>query len=87
MTACLGGPFLTEIAFLWNLGTTAALNAWTPLGSTSKISVVKSSTPVSSALPNSLALAVAAGTTGTVGFANSGFWGAWREIFVSEIPT
>ncbi|KAJ7597559.1 glycoside hydrolase family 51 protein [Mycena floridula] len=56
-------------------GTSAALNAWAALGSTSHISVVRSSTPVSSALPNSLSLAVSAGTTGNVGFSNSGYFG------------
>ncbi|KAJ7081260.1 hypothetical protein C8R44DRAFT_895132 [Mycena epipterygia] len=55
--------------------TTAALNAWSALNPAFHISVVKSGTPVSTALPNSLSLAVPAGTTGTVGFANSGYFG------------
>jgi hypothetical protein len=56
-------------------GTTDALEAWAALNSASRISVVKSSTPVSAGLPNSLSLAVPAGTTGTVGFSNAGYWG------------
>ncbi|KAJ3994967.1 glycoside hydrolase family 51 protein [Lentinula boryana] len=55
-------------------GTSAALTAWAALGS-AKISVVKSSSPVSSALPNALSFAVASGTTSTVGFTNSGYFG------------
>ncbi|KAJ7088968.1 hypothetical protein C8R44DRAFT_892590 [Mycena epipterygia] len=53
-------------------GPTAVLNACSALNPAFHISVVKSSTPASTALPNSLSLAVPAGTTGTVGFANSG---------------
>ncbi|KAF5389000.1 hypothetical protein D9757_005077 [Collybiopsis confluens] len=56
-------------------GTSAALQAWAALGSTSHISVVKSSTAVSTALPNALSLTVTSGTTGTVGFTNTGFFG------------
>ncbi|KAJ7077454.1 alpha-L-arabinofuranosidase C-terminus-domain-containing protein [Mycena epipterygia] len=52
-------------------GTTAVLNACSALNPAFHISVVNSSTPASTALPNSLSLAVPAGTTGTVGFANS----------------
>ncbi|KAJ3478864.1 hypothetical protein NLI96_g9462 [Meripilus lineatus] len=36
---------------------------------------VRDSTPVSSALPNSLQVAIPAGSTGRVGFSNEGFWG------------
>ncbi|KAJ3806612.1 arabinofuranosidase [Lentinula aff. lateritia] len=55
-------------------GTSAALTAWAALGS-AKISVVASSSPVSSALPNALSFAVPSGTTSTVGFTNSGYFG------------
>ncbi|KAF7323682.1 putative alpha-L-arabinofuranosidase A [Mycena kentingensis (nom. inval.)] len=56
------------------LYTATALNAWVPLGGAS-IAVVADSTPLSSALPNSLALTIPAGTTDELGFANTGFWG------------
>ncbi|KAJ3822180.1 alfa-L-arabinofuranosidase precursor [Lentinula raphanica] len=55
-------------------GTSAALTAWAALGS-AKISVVKSSSPVSTALPNALSFAVPSGTTSTVGFTNAGYFG------------
>ncbi|KAJ7686267.1 hypothetical protein B0H17DRAFT_1204328 [Mycena rosella] len=62
----LYGELLQNRAFQQvTAGTTAALNAWSALGTTSHISVVKSSTPVSTALPNSLSLAI--------GFVNSGY--------------
>ncbi|KIK53431.1 glycoside hydrolase family 51 protein [Collybiopsis luxurians FD-317 M1] len=54
--------------------TSAALNSWAALGRAT-ISVVKSSSPVSTALPNALSFSVASGTTGTVGFTNAGFFG------------
>ncbi|KAF8129383.1 glycoside hydrolase superfamily, partial [Mycena galopus ATCC 62051] len=56
-------------------GTTEALNSWSLQGNTSHIAVVKSSNPVSPALPNSLALTVPAGTTETVRLVNSGYGG------------
>ncbi|TFK98215.1 glycoside hydrolase superfamily [Pterulicium gracile] len=56
-------------------GTSAALNSWAALNAASRISVVRSNVPVSAALPNALSLAVNAGTTDSVGFTNTGFWG------------
>ncbi|EIM87070.1 glycoside hydrolase family 51 protein [Stereum hirsutum FP-91666 SS1] len=56
------------------LYTAAALNAWAPVGSAT-IEVIADTTPVSSALPNSLQLTVPAGASGNVGFGNSGFFG------------
>ncbi|KAF9061578.1 glycoside hydrolase [Rhodocollybia butyracea] len=54
-------------------GTSAALTAWATLGSAS-ITVVKSSSPVSTALPNALSFKPTA-TSGTVGFTNDGYFG------------
>ncbi|KAH7874179.1 glycoside hydrolase family 51 protein [Lentinula edodes] len=62
-------------------GTSAALTAWAALGS-AKISVVASSSPVSSALPNALSFAVPSGSTSTVGFTNSGYFGTPRISLV-----
>ncbi|KAF6757791.1 arabinofuranosidase, partial [Ephemerocybe angulata] len=56
-------------------GTSAAsLSGWQALNGAA-ISVVKDSTPVSSALPNALQLKVPTGGTGSTGFANTGFSG------------
>ncbi|KAF9456916.1 glycoside hydrolase [Collybia nuda] len=72
----LYGELLRNRAFqIKTPGTTDALEAWAALNSASRISVVKSSTPVSSGLPNSLSLSIPSGTTGTVGFSNAGYWG------------
>ncbi|TBU48917.1 glycoside hydrolase [Dichomitus squalens] len=54
--------------------TTAALNAWHPLGD-AQLTVIADPKPVSNALPNSLQLIVPSGSTGSVGFTNEGFWG------------
>ncbi|OJT01748.1 hypothetical protein TRAPUB_7804 [Trametes pubescens] len=54
--------------------TAAALNAWHPI-SNAGLTVVKDSTPVSAALPNSLQFTVPSGSSGRVGFTNEGFWG------------
>ncbi|KAF9046978.1 alpha-L-arabinofuranosidase C-terminus-domain-containing protein [Rhodocollybia butyracea] len=54
-------------------GTSAALTAWAALGAAS-ITVVKSSSPVSTALPNALSFKPTA-TSGTVGFTNDGYFG------------
>ncbi|KAG8745044.1 hypothetical protein FRC10_009018 [Ceratobasidium sp. 414] len=55
-------------------GTSAALYAWHPVGSTT-IAVVNNTTPVSPALPNSLSLTIPNNTSGSVGFTNEGYWG------------
>ncbi|KAF8209467.1 glycoside hydrolase family 51 protein [Mycena galopus ATCC 62051] len=55
--------------------TTAALSPWIPVGADASISVIADPSPLSSALPNSLALSIPAGTTGQLGFANGGYWG------------
>ncbi|KIK65094.1 glycoside hydrolase family 51 protein [Collybiopsis luxurians FD-317 M1] len=59
-----------------------------------QVTPVKSSTPVSSALPNALSLAVTSSTTGTVGFTNTGFFGipvtaGWKYAgsFYYRFPT
>ncbi|KAF7318283.1 Alpha-L-AF-C domain-containing protein [Mycena chlorophos] len=54
--------------------TAAALDPWVPLGD-SQISVVADSVPLSSALPNSLALTVPAASATEIGFANPGYFG------------
>ncbi|CAK5272879.1 unnamed protein product [Mycena citricolor] len=54
--------------------TTAALNAWVPVGASATISVIADPTPLSSALPNSLVLTTPP-NAGAQGFSNTGFWG------------
>ncbi|KAJ7641860.1 glycoside hydrolase family 51 protein [Roridomyces roridus] len=54
--------------------TTDALSAWTPVGGSS-ITVIADPSPLSSALPNSLALTIPANSAGQFGFANEGYWG------------
>jgi len=56
------------------IGTEEALEGWVPL-SGAGISVIADDLPLSTALPNSLALVIPENATGTVGFANEGFWG------------
>ncbi|KAG6828329.1 hypothetical protein H0H87_002384 [Tephrocybe sp. NHM501043] len=55
-------------------GTSASLNAWSAVNGAT-ISVIRESTPVSSALPNALHVVFPSGRTGPVGFANSGYFG------------
>ncbi|KAJ7111424.1 glycoside hydrolase superfamily, partial [Mycena epipterygia] len=55
-------------------GTSAALNGWSLL-TNGQISVVKSSSPPTPALPNVLSLTVPAGTTGITNLSNSGYGG------------
>ncbi|KAF7291896.1 Alpha-L-AF-C domain-containing protein [Mycena indigotica] len=57
-----------------NKDTTAALNAWLPIGESS-INVVADPSPLSSALPNSLVLVIPPNVKRDVGFANTGYWG------------
>ncbi|KZP28166.1 glycoside hydrolase family 51 protein [Athelia psychrophila] len=52
----------------------SALTAWAAVGDTS-ITVIADTTPLSSALPNALQVTVPTGSTGSVGFSNSGYWG------------
>lgn len=65
---------------------TEALVAWSALGTNTSIRVIVDSSPLSSALPNSLALSVPHGSIGDVGFANSGYWGL-HPIFSSNNVT
>jgi alpha-N-arabinofuranosidase len=58
---------------------TSGLTAWSALNGVS-LSVTNSVAGVSSALPNSLQVSVASSTSGSVGFANSGYWG--KRAFV-----
>ncbi|KAG8764049.1 hypothetical protein FRC12_008310 [Ceratobasidium sp. 428] len=74
-------------------GTSAALYAWHPLGSTT-ISVVNNTTPVSQALPNSLRLTIPSNTSGSVGFTNEGYWGigvtagvTYNASFYAKLPS
>lgn len=55
-------------------GTTAALNAWQAVNGAT-ISVVKETVLVSPALPNALHVVIPSGRTGSVGFANTGYFG------------
>ena len=62
-------------------GTSDALAAWTAVGG-SQISVVSNTSPLSSALPNSLQVVIPDGSSGDVGVSNTGFWGApWLAPF------
>ncbi|KAG9112639.1 hypothetical protein FRC07_007881 [Ceratobasidium sp. 392] len=74
-------------------GTSAALYAWHPLGSTT-IAVVNNTTPVSQALPNSLSLTIPYNTSGSVGFTNEGYWGIgvkggvnYNASFYAKLPS
>lgn len=55
-------------------GTPSALQAWSAVNG-AKISVVNSTSPVSSALPNSLEVTIPSTASGSVGVANSGYFG------------
>ncbi|KAG8705329.1 hypothetical protein FRC09_003029 [Ceratobasidium sp. 395] len=74
-------------------GTSAALYAWHPLGSTT-IAVVNNTTPASQALPNSLRLTIPSNTSGSVGFTNEGYWGigvtagvTYNASFYAKLPS
>ncbi|CAK5283023.1 unnamed protein product [Mycena citricolor] len=56
-------------------GSPASLTAWAGLNNDSQIVVVAPDVPVSSALPNALALTTTSGTTSAVGITNSGYFG------------
>ncbi|KAI5118901.1 hypothetical protein M0805_002817 [Coniferiporia weirii] len=55
-------------------GSSGALNAWSAVNG-AEISVVNSTSPLSSALPNSLQVQVPANSSGAVGVANAGYFG------------
>jgi alpha-N-arabinofuranosidase len=55
--------------------TSAALVGWSPVNG-SFINVVADTSPLSAALPNSLALTIPVDAQGDVGFSNEGFWGS-----------
>ena len=55
-------------------GTSAALSAWSAVNGAS-IEVVNSTSPLSEALPNSLQVDIPSGRMGSVGVANSGYFG------------
>ncbi|KAL5476990.1 hypothetical protein ACEPAI_3176 [Sanghuangporus weigelae] len=55
-------------------GSSSSLVAWSAVNG-AQISVVDSTAPLSSALPNSLQVQVSTGTSGPVGVANSGYFG------------
>ncbi|QRV94887.1 alpha-L-arabinofuranosidase [Ceratobasidium sp. AG-Ba] len=54
--------------------TASSLTGWAPYKG-AKIEVTNSTTGVSTALPNSLQVTFPAGSTGPVGFGNTGYWG------------
>ncbi|KAJ7054458.1 glycoside hydrolase family 51 protein [Mycena amicta] len=66
--------------------TTAALNAWVPIGEAA-INVIADPSPLSFALPNSLVLTISPNTTGDVGFANTGYWedGATLAAYTTQL--
>ncbi|KAH8110298.1 glycoside hydrolase [Phellopilus nigrolimitatus] len=55
-------------------GTSGSLTAWSAVKG-AQISVVNSTSPLSSALPNSLQVQIPSGSSGAVGVANSGYFG------------
>ena len=61
-------------------GSSGALIAWSAVGGTS-ISVVDDTTPLSSAIPNSLQVVVPQSSSGSVGVANAGYTGKQRRFF------
>ncbi|KAH6909588.1 hypothetical protein BKA70DRAFT_1221813 [Coprinopsis sp. MPI-PUGE-AT-0042] len=70
-----------------------ALRGWKAVNNAS-VSVIKDTSPVSSRLPNALHLAVPAGKTGPVGFANTGYEGfkvtegtTYKASFYYRFPT
>ena len=60
-------------------GTSSALKAWSAVNG-AQISVVSNTSPLSSALPNSLQIVVPKGSSGAVGAANTGFWGKFSAL-------
>ncbi|KIJ46036.1 glycoside hydrolase family 51 protein [Sphaerobolus stellatus SS14] len=69
----LYGELLQNRAFqLVTPGTTGALAGWQAVNGAT-VSVIKESTPVSSALPNALHLTIPSGKTGPTGFGNVGY--------------
>ena len=65
-------------------GTASALAGWQSLGG--KISVIRETVPVSSALPNALQLSLPAGEANGVGFANTGYSGTKYPCFEQGSP-
>jgi alpha-N-arabinofuranosidase len=57
-----------------NLDTVEALFGWAPIKGAS-INVIADPVPLSDALPNSLELTIPSGSSGQVGFGNTGYWG------------
>lgn len=64
-------------------GTSSALQAWSAVNGAG-ISVVNSTTPVSSALPNSLQVTIPSTASGSVGVANSGYFGKKIYIYLTR---
>ncbi|CCM00810.1 uncharacterized protein FIBRA_02852 [Fibroporia radiculosa] len=61
--------------------TTEALEPWTAIGD-AQLTVIADTVPVSSALPNSLQVVIPGDASGTVGFANPGYWGEHPRRFI-----
>jgi len=55
------------------------LNSWSAVNGAT-ISVVRDSTPISTALPNALQVVIPTGRSGGVGFANAGYSGTCRRV-------
>ncbi|PPQ68457.1 LOW QUALITY PROTEIN: hypothetical protein CVT26_006044 [Gymnopilus dilepis] len=100
VSATASHPVPTTLAemgdFMQNLvapGTPAALAGWQAVNG-ANISVIAESDPVSVALPNALHVTVPSGTSGPVGFANTGFSGikvnardTYKASFYYRFPT
>ena len=56
-------------------GEASALDPWVAVGDAT-LEVIADTTPVSSALPNSLQVSVSSDASGAVGASNPGYWGA-----------
>ena len=79
VTPGLSAPILINTrADTFSIGSSSALLAWSAVGG-AQIQVVDSTTPLSSALPNSLEVTIPKGSTGTVGVANSGYTGIYGK--------
>jgi len=60
-------------------GSSGALNSWSAINGAT-ISVIRESTPISTALPNALHVVIPTGRSGGVGFANAGYSGTYHRV-------
>ena len=64
------------------LGEASALDPWVAVGDAT-LEVIADTTPVSSALPNSLQVTIPSDASGAVGASNTGYWGAHTSTILS----